>query len=167
MFTPKDKSFDKDSLQTPRYIFDWLDSIYNFDLDLCASDNHHFCDRYFTKDNPARAEAWKTAFCNPPYSNIDPFLDIAIQSRDKFKSTTVFLIPELNGEKRTELLMKEAARIIHLSPRISFIRPDNGEEYKGNNRGSIVVEFSPKCFNEPAIHSFQCLKDIKNNFTNR
>lgn len=160
MFTPKDKSFNKDSLQTPRYIFNWLNSIYIFDVDLCASDEHHYCDRYFTKENPATAKAWSSAFCNPPYSNIDPFLDIAIEARNEFKSRTVFLIPELNGEKRTGLIMRETTKIIHLAPRISFIRPDNGEEYKGNNRGSIVVEFSPKHFNEPTQHLFQDLREL-------
>lgn len=43
--------YDKDASQTPQYIFDWLDSIYDFDYDLCASDEHNMAARYFTKSS--------------------------------------------------------------------------------------------------------------------
>lgn len=171
MFEPKDNSFDKDSLQTPRYIFDWLDSYYDFDTDLCASDDHHYCDNYYTKENScldADGFLWGNCFINPPYSktkkiSISSFIDMAIDYTPAGKKF-VFLIPELNGEERTRLIIKNASKIIHLSPRVSFIRPDNGLEYKGNNRGSIVVEFSKKLINTPAQHYFADLKQIKKEF---
>lgn len=166
MFEPKDKGFDKDSLQTPRYIFDWLNSHYNFDVDLCASDDHHYCNNYYTKNNSCLDNKWLSGdncFINPPYSNIDQFLPISI-ANTIYDITTVFLIPELNGESRTEIIINKASKIIHLSPRVSFIRPDNGLEYKGNNRGSIVVEFSKKLIDTPAQHYFADLKQIKKEF---
>ena len=162
MFEPKDKSFDKDSLQTPRYIFDWLNSKYNFDVDLCASDDHHFCDKYYTKENSCLNQIWEpggVGFCNPPYSDIDPFIDLAIQYAS-WNFTTVFLIPDFNGEARFDKIPKHAKTIIHLIGRISFIRPDTGEAYVGNNRGSCIIEFSKKYWNLPPQHYYANTKLI-------
>jgi phage N-6-adenine-methyltransferase len=144
MFDPIDKSFNKDALQTPKWLFDWLDETFFFDCDLCASDDHHFVDNYYTKDRSCLEGAeYLRGFCNPPYSNIQPFLDLAIQGIELGR-TTVLLIPELNGEKRTKDIMRYASEIVHFSQRVSFIRPDNGQPYKGNNRGSIVAVFQKR-----------------------
>lgn len=156
MFEPKVKAFDKDSLQTPEYLYNWLDSMYAFDADLAANDGHHFNEIYFTKDHSAFDVSWSdlgsTGFCNPPYSDIDPWVERAIEeASDGF--TTVMLIPDVNGEERFEAIMREATLIIHIVGRVNFIRPDNGLEYKGNNRGSCIVEFSPKYYPRPATHT--------------
>lgn len=163
MFDPKDKSFDKDALQTPRYIWQWLDSIYNFAMDLCASDDHHLCRPYFTKDQSCLDHNWVeygyTGFCNPPYSKIDPFLEKAYEQQDR-GFTSVFLIPDFNGEERFLNVFENATRIVHLTPRISFIRPDSGKKYSGNNRGSVVLEFAPKIANNQPSFGIQNLKEL-------
>lgn len=56
MFEQKD--FDKDTIRTPQYIFDWLDSKYKFNVDLAASDEHHFTDLYFAKEDDAIGDYW-------------------------------------------------------------------------------------------------------------
>ena len=164
MFEPKDTSFDKDALQTPKYIFDWLNDEYQFDIDLCASDQHHLCDNYLTKDNNALWVDWskgyRVGFCNPPYSNIDPFLEQAIKQAQKgFR--TVFLIPDFNGERRFKAISEEAVNVIHIVGRISFIRPDNGLEYIGNNRGSAVIEIAKKHWKTAPHQFYRTLENIK------
>ena len=167
MFEPKDKSFDKDSLQTPEWIFKWLNDKYHFDVDLAASKEHHFIDEYFTKKDSAFDYQWRNTgrngFCNPPYSNIDPWITQAIQeSTDGF--TTVFVIPDFNGENRFYDISKYATTIIHLIGRVSFIRPDNGEEYKGNNRGTGIFEFREKHWDTPPQHLYVKTKDIQKQY---
>lgn len=169
MFDRIDKSYDKNSLQTPRYLFDWLNSKYYFDIDIAASDKHHFCEKYYSLKNSAFSNPWAkhgdTGFCNPPYGRklIQPFLDDAIDHA-KSHFTTVFVIPELNGEARTKDVMEHATSIIHFDQRIWFIHPITGEECKNNNRGSIIVDFSYKPFYKPAQHYFKRLSDIKERF---
>lgn len=169
MFEPKDKSFDKDSLQTPPYIFNWLNAHYDFDVDLAASDKHHFVDSYFSIENSAFDKDWhlygNTGFCNPPYSKIDPWVYKAIDEA-KAGFTTVMLIPDSNGEERFGPIFENATGIIHLIGRVSFIRPDNGEEYKQNNRGSCVIEFAPRFMREFPISKFHInTKWIKSNYS--
>lgn len=163
--------YDKDASQTPKYIYDWLNSIYNFDYDLCASDEHHLADRYFTKersflDLPPKLffKEVETAFCNPPYSAYDEILDWVIKAAQEAKLTTVMLIPELNGEKRIEKILKGAQELIHLSPRISFIHPVTKLPMGGNNRGSMVAIFNKWGGNNYAINSFEDLNYIKQRF---
>lgn len=167
MFERIDKSYDKDSLRTPKYLFDYLDSIYKFNTDLCASDEYHLKDQYYTKErshldlDPILFFNEKDiCFCNPPYSNIDPHIEWAIKAADNW-ARIVFLIPELNGEKRTKLILDNAIRIIHLSPRVGFIHPVTGKECKGNNRGSMVVEFGKRFKHRTCIHGFLDLNRIK------
>jgi len=142
MFEHKDKSFDKDALQTPRYIYDWQNSIYNFDVDICASDDHHYCENFYTIDDSALlyklSDFYRCGWNNPPYSKIDPWIDKAINCA-KWGMTTVMLIPDFNGESRFGLIAKYATNITHLTPRVSFIRPDNGKKYKGNNTPPCLI----------------------------
>jgi len=170
MFTPKDKKMKaiKSGLQTPTYLFNWLDSRYHFSVDLCASDNHHLCNAYLTKEKSALEREWyvygKTGFCNPDYANINPFIQQAILEAENYNFTTAFLIPDINGEGRYWDICKYATTIIHIVGRINFIRPDNGEEYKGNNRGSAIFEFSKKYHDTPPNHLYLKRDWIKERF---
>lgn len=38
-----DKQFDKDTWQTPQYVFNWLDSRFLFDVDGCANNRNNLC----------------------------------------------------------------------------------------------------------------------------
>lgn len=57
-----------DEWPTPRYVFDKLNDEFHFDLDVCADDLNHKCDRYFTKEQDGLRQDWKgTCWMNPPY----------------------------------------------------------------------------------------------------
>ena len=162
MFDRKDKSYDKDSLQTPQYLFNFAEFLLprgeKFEVDLAASHNHHLCKSYMTKEDDALTLAWygnkSYGFCNPPYSKlkgmkvgfVDLFVKKAIREARK-GFTTIMVIPELNGEARSLDIMNNARRIVHFDQRVGFIHPLTGKEQKGNNRGTIVVEFSRKIYN--------------------
>lgn len=61
--------------ETPQNVFDYLNKIYKFQLDVCATDENHKCSAYFTKENDGLSYAWhkvaERAFMNPVYGNAE------------------------------------------------------------------------------------------------
>lgn len=68
----KYKSTGNDNQSTPSYFFDFLDDIFHFDLDVCATAENSKCERYY--DGAERGDGlvmpWdgRMNWCNPPYS---------------------------------------------------------------------------------------------------
>ena len=58
-----------DSWATPIGLFQRLDRVWNFTLDVCAEDSNHKVDRYFTREDDGLDQTWAPAVCwmNPPY----------------------------------------------------------------------------------------------------
>lgn len=47
-----------DNWATPQWLFDELDKTFHFTLDVCASDENHKCDNYFTKESDGLKQDW-------------------------------------------------------------------------------------------------------------
>ena len=58
-----------DEWETPQEFFDELNREFRFDLDACADEKNHKCDKYFTVQQDGLKQDWGgyTVFCNPPY----------------------------------------------------------------------------------------------------
>ena len=82
----------RDEWRTPDWLFKALDAEFAFDFDAAANAENAKCSKYsfsITTDLKAiRAEKVRV-FCNPPYSNIEPFVDAALQSPNLW----VFILP--------------------------------------------------------------------------
>ena len=48
-----------DLWSTPKETFKRLDDIYHFELDVCADDTNHKCNKYFTKEQDGLKQEWK------------------------------------------------------------------------------------------------------------
>jgi phage N-6-adenine-methyltransferase len=137
--TPKE---ERDSARTPDHIFKYASKYWGpFDIDLASSDENHLCRRYFTKEDNALEKDWASVgdygWCNPPYSNIRPWIDKAVEE-EVSGFNTVFLLPAPNGEEWSRYLMSVCDYMCWIYPRVNFLRPD-GEIMKGNPRGSIFA----------------------------
>jgi len=140
----KTKVEERDEWRTPKWLFRWLDEQYHFDVDLAANDANHLCVSFFTKEHSALDFTWlsyTTGFCNPPYSNIEPFYRKAVEQA-RLGFTSVFIVPTPNADMRDLLVMESASQIIYIVGRVNFLRPD-GSECTGNMRGTCVIVFSP------------------------
>lgn len=51
-------SSKSDEWETPEAFFQELDKEFHFDLDACASDDNHKCDRYFTVADNGLTKNW-------------------------------------------------------------------------------------------------------------
>lgn len=137
---------EKDCWATPQYLFNWANDIYKFDIDLCASRDNAKCGIYYEiRDNSLErdwyGDPFRVGWCNPPYSDINPWVEKAIEQAKK-GFTTVMLIPSFNGEKRDSLIFDNATNIVLIEGRIGFINPVTGKKVSGNPKGSMIVEFS-------------------------
>ena len=65
-----------DDRRTPRDLFDGINESAHFSLDVAASAENAMCRKYFTREQDGLKQSWADEFvwCNPPYSDIEPWL---------------------------------------------------------------------------------------------
>lgn len=87
-------SSQTDLWSTPQDFFDKIDQEFNFQLDVCATDENAKCSSYFTKENDSLSKDWAgTCWMNPPYGRgIGKWVKKAYES-SLSGSTVVCLVP--------------------------------------------------------------------------
>lgn len=82
-----------DEWATPQWLFNELNEIFHFSLDLCATADNAKCRNYFTQTDDGLKQKWQgICWLNPPYSQITPWIDKAYQSSSN-GATVVCLLP--------------------------------------------------------------------------
>jgi len=130
--TPKS---ERDTYRTPKYIFNYAQNIVGeINHDTACDRNNALADPIVSYDGQdALSVEWRgVCWCNPPYSNITPWVEKAIAS----SAITVMLIPSPNGESYYKTLIENSHEIA-IHGRISFIGAD-GKPKNGNTRGSSL-----------------------------
>lgn len=141
------KTAHGDERRTPDYFFKYLNRWCGpFDVDLAATYRNTKCEYYYDKSVNALSVSWHkefpkgAGFLNPPFSNIDPWIDKAIEEATKgFVTTMIMEIP--NGEIRQEKIFNFATHFTWITGRIPYCTPDGVQE-AGHKRGSCFIEFS-------------------------
>ncbi|HAV5356857.1 TPA: adenine methyltransferase [Acinetobacter baumannii] len=79
---------------TPQNLFDAIDQIFNFDLDVCALPENAKCERYFTPELDGLKQEWTgTCWMNPPYGReISLWIEKAVETANN-GHTVVGLLP--------------------------------------------------------------------------
>ena len=129
----------KDLWQTPIEIFNNLDNEFDFTCDVAASNENSLCTYHFTEEFDAlKEEVWGNVnWCNPPYSDITPWVNKAIEQHE-LGQTTVMLIPADTSVKWFKLAYESCNEVRLISGRISFINADTQKPVNGNNKGSVL-----------------------------
>ena len=94
-------SSKSDEWETPKDLFAKLHKQYNFEIDVCATDENHLCNVYWTKDDDALIQDWSGKVCwmNPPYGkNIGKFMKKAYEESLK-GAIVVCLVPSRTDTK--------------------------------------------------------------------
>lgn len=153
----------RDRWCTPDWLYEWANkNLFSMTVDVAASSDNKKCDKFIGEEMDALSTSWlvhsdDTGWCNPPYSDIAPWVKKAWhEARKGFK--IVMLIPTPNGESYYgKYIFGKASQIIYINGRIAFEaaedftvkgkngKPDKavkkGEAYAGNPRGSCLVVF--------------------------
>lgn len=131
---------DRDELGTDPAFFTKLNARFHFTIDVAASEHNAKCERYFDKEANGLAQPWASerVFCNPPYSDIRPWVEKAWDEGEWAvgPELIVMLLPANRTEQgwwqdlvelrrdRTGIFSWEAVRVEFLRGRLRFVAPD-------------------------------------------
>lgn len=91
-----------DERLTPDKVFSPLHAKWKFTLDSAASDRNAKCADYFTLERSGLVHSWGShrVWCNPPYSNIRPWVEKAIEEVQRDCPIVVMLLPANRTEQK-------------------------------------------------------------------
>lgn len=137
---------DTDDRWTPDDLFQQLHRKHRFTLDAAASDHNHKCARYFTVERDGLMQSWGggAVWCNPPYSDIRPWVEKAWKAmQNEGARRVVMLLPANRTEQGWWQDLVEPFRdrgvsmgmrltVTFLPGRLRFHRPNWTPGPKGN-----------------------------------
>ncbi|OOF50728.1 phage N-6-adenine-methyltransferase [Rodentibacter trehalosifermentans] len=139
--------FNKDHYRTARYVFNWLNLRFRFNVDGCANSRNALCSYFVTEAMDFLEFNCYTVnsriFVNPPYSDPMPFVKRAAELMAQ-GHLVVMLLPADKSTKWYKVIQENATEVIDIiGGRINFLHPVTGQEVKGNNKGSMMAVFDP------------------------
>lgn len=139
-----------DTWRTPPEVFAYYNSIYNFQVDVCASKENALCKNYITEaedylsynfiyPDHTGCYVWQ----NPPYSNPLPFVQKAIADSQLYGIGCVLLLNhDMSTKWAWNLCNHEIKHEVFIGKRISFLNSE-GVPVKGNSKGQFVAIIPP------------------------
>jgi len=104
--------------ETPQDFFDSLNAEFGFTLDVCASEENHKCQFYYTKDDDGLRQPWSgTVWCNPPYGR---GIGKWVEKAAKADCTVVMLIPARTDTKWFHEFIYGKAEVRFVKGRLRF-----------------------------------------------
>ena len=141
----------RDLWQTPLSLFHSLDLEFDFECDVASSNDNKLCLIHYTeKDNALNQEWLDSNWCNPPYSDISPWVEKAIEQH-RLGKTTVMLVPSDTSVKWFKRAFESCNEVRFISGRLSFVNAATQKPVNGNNKGSVL--FIWKAYAPTSSHS--------------
>ena len=142
--TPKN---ERDYWQTPIEIFNALDREFGFWLDAAASESNALCAHYLTELDDSLNSEWTSCgsiWCNPPYSDISPWVEKAAEQCMAQRQPVVMLLPAdiSTGWFSAAMQTADELRLI-TDGRIQFVPVTDGGKRKSNPKGSVLFIWRP------------------------
>ena len=130
-----------DEWQTPRWVFDALDSEFGFTLDGAATDANRLCKRFTGAELGVQVWQGERVFCNPPYGpGLTQWLVRGLEA-----SLAVFLIPaRTDTQWFHEIVLPRAEEIRFIKGRLKFGDAKNSAPFP-----SMLVIFKREAASPP------------------
>lgn len=112
-----------DEWGTPQWLYDELDSEFHFTLDPCSTTENHKCEKYYTLADDGLNQSWggERVFCNPPYSQIDKWVEKAYREAVGTDNTiVVLLIPSRTDTRYFHKFIYHRSEIRFVRGRLKF-----------------------------------------------
>ena len=136
-----------DYFETPLYIFNQLNRIFHFNMDVACNEKNFKCKKYITEEmNSLDYEWYGRCFCNPPFSKKAEFIKKAHDEVLNGNCPICVMILPLNcmDTKVWHQYIEGKFYYEILKGRISFVNPETNTPKKGNNSGTVIVYFKQK-----------------------
>ena len=119
-----------DEWETPKELFDELNQIFKFRLDVCANKLNYKVKKYYTRAENGLHQKWsKVNWMNPPYGReIKKWLERACEEGKK-KNCTVCLIPARTDTKWWHNYVMKADIIYFIKGRLKFSNTENSAPF--------------------------------------
>lgn len=129
------KGKNKDEAGTPLWLYEGLNFVFKFKLDVCASKKNHKHWNYFTKKEDSLKQKWTSSnFMNPPYSDMSPWIEKASSEEGK----TCALL-KCDPSTKNFINCYHFGHVILLNPRIKHEGFENSADFP-----SMLVIFNGK-----------------------
>lgn len=131
---------------TPQWLFEYAkDRFGNFDLDVCAAHESFKCKPYYTEEDNSLVQPWRALnWCNPPYSNITPWVEKAALETN-LGNSTVMLLPADFSTRWFKLVWDMSYEILIINKRIQFVGAKGSPKF-----ASFFCLISPEAMSTPA-----------------
>jgi len=118
-------SSKSDKWETPQWLFDRLNRIFCFELDACADEANHKCDRYFSESDNGLEKSWGgyRTWCNPPYGRqLGKWVEKAAETVLDDQSCVVMLVPARTDTRwyHDYIANNPRAHVVFLKGRLKF-----------------------------------------------
>lgn len=134
-----------DQWATPIDYFEEINKEFNFNLDPCADESNHKCEKYFTRETDGLSQNWGgyRVFCNPPYGReIGNWVRKAYETNKEAGNLIVMLLPARTDTRWFHDYIYGKAEIRFIKGRLKFGGSKNSAPfpsmlviYKGVNDG--------------------------------
>lgn len=97
--------------------------IEEFEIDLAASEENAVAGEWYTEEDDALIQGWARAgwaYCNPPYSDIEPWVAKAYTERGKGASVAM-LLPASVGSNWWKAYVHNKAYVLLINGRLTFV----------------------------------------------
>ncbi len=144
-------SSNSDEWGTPQELFDYLDKKYKFELDPCATSKNKKCGFYYSKKEDGLLRIWnnyKSAFCNPPYSELKKWVKKAYEESIKGMLVVMLITARVDTAAWHDYIFPYAKEIWFIRGRLKFNKHKNPSFFP-----SAIVIFKKSLFNKQKIKS--------------
>lgn len=150
-------SSKRQNWRTPPELFDQLNDLFNFKLDVASDGDNALCDRYYTPDEDALSQSWNAgngnwSWCNPPYGRgLKDWIHKAVEESNK-GARIALLAFACTDTKWFREAWHSAREIWFFSGRIKFLDPDNPDAARTPApKGSALYVFDGQVNMAPVI----------------
>ncbi|MER2437450.1 phage N-6-adenine-methyltransferase [Klebsiella pneumoniae] len=142
--TPKN---ERDYWQTPIEIFNALGREFGFWLDAAASESNALCAHYLTELDDSLNSEWTSygaIWCNPPYSDIGPWVEKAAEQSRAQSQAVVMLLPADISTSWFISAMQSADELrLITGGRVQFVPASVTGKRQSNPKGSLLFIWRP------------------------
>lgn len=140
------KPHPSDLWETPPEVFEPLDEIFHFELDLAAERETSKCLGFFSPENDAFKHPWdRPAFLNPPYRSkerpLEEWLERAVRDSRTYGVPIVCLVKAATETKWFQPVWQHAQLIVFFRKRIQFLF--DGERLNSARFPNALAVFGP------------------------